>query len=158
MPLGKVYQHPLCYQLKTRPPERLPGFFRLYSVDLPTRQASFIGDIRDSSGLILGPAASFAFGPDGQLYTTTANGRFLRVDQTTGFATFVGNLGFDARDFGGGLGFDRLRGQEGDDSLWGGRGNDRLGGAQGDDFIDAGRGHDRVLSGYGDDYVRGRRG
>jgi hypothetical protein len=68
-----------------------PGIFRLYAVDITTRQATFVGN----TGLSDVGSGALAFGQDGNLYlTSTVNGTptLFRVDQNTAAATAVGPI------------------------------------------------------------------
>ncbi|HEY9700031.1 MAG TPA: hypothetical protein V6D10_22435 [Trichocoleus sp.] len=69
-------------------------FYRLYSIDLTTRKATYIGD----AGLIGGHGSgSLAFADD-KLLATSQNALY-QLDPTTGQATLVGALGYASDDF-----------------------------------------------------------
>lgn len=77
------------------------GYYRLYSVDVRTRRATFIGD----TGLNPDPAnsGSLAFGSDGQLYATSTRGgapALYRLNRQTAAATFIGTTAVGFNDFG----------------------------------------------------------
>lgn len=76
------------------------GFYRLYSVNLTTLAATFVGDVT-AGGTVLSPenSGALAFGQDGQLYLTSADSLY-RVNPTNATATLVGPTGVQFSDFG----------------------------------------------------------
>lgn len=76
-----------------------PDFYRIYTVDLSTLTASFVGE---ATGLDFTGSGSLAFGADGQLYaSSTVNGtpQLYRIDQTNATPTLVGSTPVQFSDF-----------------------------------------------------------
>jgi len=77
-------------------------FDDLYTIDMNTLSKTYIGDFGTSSGFMIGITCDGSGNLWG--YDLATDG-FYSINKTTGLATFIGGIGFDA-NYGQGLGYD----------------------------------------------------
>jgi hypothetical protein len=83
------------------------AYDELYRIDLSTRQATYVGTAGEYAGTPLASLTGLTYGPGSELFAISGNQKALvRINRSTGTATFVGDLGlagqgqgqFDALD------------------------------------------------------------
>jgi hypothetical protein len=74
------------------------AYDELFRVDLVTRQATLIGTTGNYAGLPLASLTGLSYGPGNELYAVSGNQKALvRINSTSGLASFVGNFGLDGQ-------------------------------------------------------------
>jgi len=74
------------------------AYDELYRIDLDTRVATYVGTAGDYAGTPLAALTGLSYGPGNELYAIAGNRKSLvRIDRSSGAASFVGDLGLSGQ-------------------------------------------------------------